>query len=45
MFTFVALITGIMVLAALTSPLDAAEEARQSTLVSAEFGASWLQSH
>jgi hypothetical protein len=44
MFTFVALITGIIVLAALTSPLDAAEEARQRTLVSAGIGANWLQS-
>jgi hypothetical protein len=45
MFTFIALLTGIIVLAAMASPIDATEEARQRHLVSAEIGAGWLHAH
>lgn len=45
MVTFAALVVGIMVLAALASPLHAAEEVRQRTLVSAAIGGGWLRAH
>lgn len=45
MFTFVALMTGTIVLAALTSPLDAADQARQRSLVLAAIGDGWLRAH
>jgi hypothetical protein len=45
MFTFIALVTGIIVLAALVSPLDLADEARQRTVVSAAIGDGWLRTH
>jgi hypothetical protein len=45
MFTFAALAIGLIVLAALASPLDAAEETRQRALVSAAIGSGWLRAH